>query len=104
MNKQTDVIGADPANIYHPWPVDKFKISREVMDIASRCLADIMPALMHGQLYTTAELCGDEVWATLCPIKRRHIFHALKYISTGEELPLELMEPDEPGTLHFYLK
>ena len=79
----------------------KYEVPCDFVDLIYESYIAIRPALMAATNYTTADICGDELWETLSSEQRRHAYLCLKYTAVGDKL--ELVSDGEGGPLYFRL-
>ena len=82
---------------------DKYEIPFELFERVNGSYMQILPVLMKETDYTTADLCGDELWATLSSNERLQAFLCLKQIAVDPYGEMELVSSGEDGQLYFRL-
>ena len=76
---------------------DNYEVPFDLYIRVGKAQEDILPALMKHANYTTADICGDELWYSLSSSERRFAYLCLKHImGISGQLQFPWQEEGEP--------
>ncbi len=80
----------------------KYVVETDFYARVEKAQEDILPALVKGAKYATADICGDELWESFSSSERRFAYLCLKHIM-GETGELGFIWDEESRKRYFQL-